>query len=239
MRPQAYDAFSRAYRAAGFGLFSIQISRRLAHAWAKSLPKGAWIADLGCGDGGAEVAFKKAGLRTIGIDLSPGMLALHPGLRVQADMRNLPLRPVFSGIICLYDALNHLPPGDTAAFFDSVACLLRPGGRFAFDANTLEGSTMWVDEDCVIEKPNVELTIRSTFDEASLAMTNRIAGWVRQGRTTLPVDETVHEWYHPLERIDQELVSAGFTLVDETPLFMDEDNPEVVSKWLFEYHKPF
>ena len=56
------------------------------------LPAGARVVDVGCGPGQHTLMLRGCGLRTVGLDLSSGMLrALAvPGL-VQADMRALPL----------------------------------------------------------------------------------------------------------------------------------------------------
>lgn len=232
-----YDAFAAAYGKAGFHGFSRKIGKRLAHRWRKLLPVDALIADLGAGDGGAVEAFTSQGFRVVGLDRSFGMVMRNPGLCVQGDMRQLPFRPGFDGVVSLYDAVNHVPPPDLPAFFAEVAGILQPGGLFAFDANTYDGTRMWTGQTFVVEEPEVFLEVSSQYDRATRKLVNTVHGWVREGNQHVPIDDCIEEWYHPRNHLTRVAGRAGFALVAEDPLFMDENVPGKPSKWLFEMER--
>ena len=206
----------------------------MADKWAMTLPWGAWIVDLGAGDGTAGRILRKKGFQVVSVDLSMGMLLQNTGLRVQADIRMPPLRPIFSAALCLYDAVNHIPRTDLAAFLSRTAALLKPGGRFAFDANTLAGTQMWTQESCVIRKPGANLEVSTIFDQATGHMRNRVTGWVSGGFKRKHIEETIDEWYHPIEGLENMVDAAGFRVVARSALFMDGENPEEPSKWFYE-----
>jgi len=103
------------------------------------------IVELAVGNGRVAIPVAKAtGQRIIGIDLSPGMLALACDAAEEAgvdldlregDMRELALDEPAALIYCPFRALLHLPTwADRRRTFERVAASLRPGGRFAWNA---------------------------------------------------------------------------------------------------------
>jgi ubiquinone/menaquinone biosynthesis C-methylase UbiE len=103
------------------------------------------VVELAVGNGRVAIPVARAiGRPVIGIDLSPAMLeqarvraaeadvelVLHEG-----DMRELALEEPAALIYCPFRALLHLPTwGDRRRTFERVAALLKPGGRFAWNA---------------------------------------------------------------------------------------------------------
>lgn len=96
-----------------------------------ALPAGSLVLDLASGTGDLCIDLKKAGLESISMDLSFGMLSngRSGAPRAQADILRLP-HPDSSvdGIICGF-ALRNLVDLDT--FFVECARVIRPGGRIA------------------------------------------------------------------------------------------------------------
>jgi len=103
------------------------------------------MVELAVGNGRVAIPVAKAtGQRIIGIDLSPGMLALARDAAEEAgvdldlrhgDMRELALDEPAALIYCPFRALLHLPTwADRRRTFERVAASLRPGGRFAWNA---------------------------------------------------------------------------------------------------------
>jgi len=103
------------------------------------------IVELAVGNGRVAIPVAKAtGQRIIGIDLSPGMLALARDAADEAgvdldlrhgDMRELALDEPAALVYCPFRALLHLPTwADRRRTFERVAASLRPGGRFAWNA---------------------------------------------------------------------------------------------------------
>lgn len=234
-RPRPYDAFAAAYDATGFSIFGRVTAERLLSRWKPALPKRAWILDLGAGQGSSAAVFAKAGHRVVALDLSYEMLARAPGRRVQADMRRLPFGEVFDAAVCLYDAVNHLPPADLAGFFAAAHAALKPGAKFAFDVNTLEGTRMWVGESFEVKKRGLALMVTTDYDAKTRRMCNRVAGTVTRGGRAVSVDETIEEWYHPRREVERRAAAAGFAFEDVTEVYMDSDRPDTASKLLYEW----
>jgi SAM-dependent methyltransferase len=97
--------------------------------FAAAVPRGGWVADIGCGPGRDTALLREAGLRVIGLDLSLGMLRAD-GLPdvAQADMRALPLADgALAGIWCSA-ALLHIPLADAPRVLAGFARVSAPGG---------------------------------------------------------------------------------------------------------------
>lgn len=102
------------------------------------------IADLGCGPGHVAAFLTAAGAETLGLDISPGMIAMahaaHPALAFEvADMRALAAQPArFAGAIAMY-SLIHLAPAELHPALLACHASLRPGGEFRAAVHLGEG----------------------------------------------------------------------------------------------------
>ena len=103
------------------------------------------LVELAIGNGRVAIPVAHAtGQRVIGIDSSSAMLqqartrAAAAGVELdlrEGDMRDLALDETAGLIYCPFRALLHLPTwADRRCTFERVAALLRPGGRFAWNA---------------------------------------------------------------------------------------------------------
>lgn len=135
---------------------------------------GGRLLDLGCGTGNATGPALERGFTVDGLDASAAMLAVarrkFPDARfAQGDMRTFHLRPRYGLVYSVFDAVNNLlTPEAFAAMATRVHRHLRPGGVFAFDANTRVGlRELW--EDGRVEGWAGDVYYRWThaFDEAS------------------------------------------------------------------------
>lgn len=98
---------------------------------ALGLPAGSLVLDLACGTGALAALAQRQGLRTVGADLSWGMLAAGGAPRpvLQADAAHLPLASAsFDGVVCGFALRNFT---DLAASLAEAGRVLRPGGRIA------------------------------------------------------------------------------------------------------------
>ena len=93
----------------------------------------ATVLDAGCGTGRLTPLLQAAGLRTIGIDPSPGMLAIarrrHPGARFEVGtLAALPLGDEsVEGVLAWYSII-HTPPEELPLVASELERVLRPSG---------------------------------------------------------------------------------------------------------------
>jgi SAM-dependent methyltransferase len=97
---------------------------------------GRRVLDAGCGGGRYSKVAAQAGARVIGVDHSTAvekaaaLCANLPGASfVQADLKRLPLVPGSFDFVFSIGVMHH--DIDTRAVFDSVARMVKPGGRMA------------------------------------------------------------------------------------------------------------
>jgi SAM-dependent methyltransferase len=146
------EFFDRHAEADSYDVFTPESNRKLIDAFARlsGLPRGARIADLGCGSGAFTEELRQAGYSVVGVDISPKLIELgrrkYPGLELlEGDVEALPFETgSFDGVL-LSGLVHHFPdPRRCAA---ETLRILRTGGRFvAFDPNRMN-PFMWLYRD--------------------------------------------------------------------------------------------
>ena len=106
-----------------------------------ALPRGARIADLGCGSGVFSDVLRQRGYDCTGVDLSPALIRIakqkYPGIEfIEGDIERLPFADAsFDGVL-LAGVLHHFT--DRSQSVAEIKRILRPGGKFvAFDPNRM------------------------------------------------------------------------------------------------------
>jgi SAM-dependent methyltransferase len=135
-----------------YDVFTAEASARLIAAFVRlsGLPRRARVADLGCGSGVFTELLRRAGYASVGLDISPKLVALgrskHPGLELlEGDAENLPFGNESLDGVLLSGLVHHFP--DPRRLAGEVRRVLRPGGRFvAFDPNRMN-PFMWLYRD--------------------------------------------------------------------------------------------
>ena len=126
-----------------YDVFSPDTNERLIDIFVRlsGLPKGARIADLGCGSGVFSSVLQRRGYTCTGVDLSPALIRIakekYPGIEfIEGDVENLPFADAsFDGVL-LAGVLHHF--SERGAFLAEVKRILKPGGKFvAFDPNRM------------------------------------------------------------------------------------------------------
>ncbi|MDW8404118.1 class I SAM-dependent methyltransferase [Chloroflexus sp.] len=197
-----YHDYAPIYHAAGQAAFGTA----LAHTILAHLPTPHRALDLACGTGAAALVFAAAGATVVGVDRSPAMLAIareqasQRGLAItwiEADIRALPDDPQltphsFDLCTCLFDSLNHLTGDDDLTnVCRAVGRLLRPGGHFIFDLNTLAGFRTWHEYDQVIFDGRDLLVVnRLHFDQQQQRAYGRFVWFQRRGERWWRGEET-------------------------------------------------
>lgn len=132
---QAYDTVAEDYaRLVPDMSLETPLDRAVVAAFAEMLAAhtGALVGEIGCGAGRVTKHLHDAGLRMVGLDLSPGMAAIartsHPGLPfAAADAAALPLHAgALAGLVAWY-SLIHLPTSALAEVFTEFARVTTAG----------------------------------------------------------------------------------------------------------------
>jgi SAM-dependent methyltransferase len=148
-RSNGYEGVAQEFLAGRGGPRSAGIGAKTVRDWARTLPHGAAVIDLGCGPGIpiTEVLVGE-GLNVYGIDAAPSF--------VQAFRRNLPNTPViceaveestffartFDGVIAV-GLMFLLNPEQQERLMERIAAILTPGGRLLF--TSCEEPLVWND----------------------------------------------------------------------------------------------
>jgi SAM-dependent methyltransferase len=132
---RSYDALAERYFAQlGDELAHKPLDRALLRALIEQNPPGTPIADLGCGPGHVAAFLASNGVRSVGIDLSPGMVAVgrreYPEVEFrQGDLLSLPAADGEFGSAAALYSIIHLEPDEVALACAEVRRTLLPGGR--------------------------------------------------------------------------------------------------------------
>jgi SAM-dependent methyltransferase len=137
-RSNGYEGIAAAFLARRGSGRATGVGVREVREWARTLPCGAAVIDLGCGPGLpiTEVVVAE-GLNTFGVDAAPSF--------VEAFRRNLPNTPVaceavqdstffdrmFDGVLA-WGLIFLLSPDDQRRLIHRIAGILVPGGRLLF-----------------------------------------------------------------------------------------------------------
>lgn len=135
-----------------YDVFAPEANARLIAAFVRlsGLPRGARVADLGSGSGVFTDLLRQAGYASVGIDISPKLVALgrskYPGLELlEGDAENLPFADGTLDGVLLSGLVHHFP--DPRRLAAEVRRVLKLNGRFvAFDPNRLN-PFMWLYRD--------------------------------------------------------------------------------------------
>ncbi|MEU9124897.1 methyltransferase domain-containing protein [Streptomyces sp. NPDC048506] len=129
---RSYDAVAEEYRRRiGGELADKPLDRALLAALVEQNEPGAPLADLGCGPGHVAAWLAERGVRPVGVDVSPEMVALarraHPGAEFrEGDLLDLPAEDgEFGAAVALYSVI-HLHPAELRPAFAEMHRVLRP-----------------------------------------------------------------------------------------------------------------
>ena len=135
-----------------YDVFTPQANARLITTFVRlsGLAPGARVADLGCGSGVFTELLRQAGYKSVGLDISPKLVALgrskYSGLElIEGDAENLPFENQSLDGVLLSGLVHHFP--DPRRLAAEVFRVLKPGGHFvAFDPNRMN-PFMWLYRD--------------------------------------------------------------------------------------------
>lgn len=132
---RSYDALAERYSAAlGDELAYKPLDRALLSALVEQHVPGTPIADVGCGPGHVAAWLAGQGVAAVGIDMSPGMVAVgrreHPEVEFrQGDLLSLPASDGEFGAAVAFYSIIHLVEDELGAAFAELRRAVVPGGR--------------------------------------------------------------------------------------------------------------
>jgi SAM-dependent methyltransferase len=175
-RSNGYEAVAAEFLARRGSAHSTGVGVKEVRKWARTLPRGATVIDLGCGPGFplSEVLVAER-LNVFAVDAAPSF--------VQAFRRNLPDVPVaceavqdskffdrtFDGVLA-WGLFFLLSPDDQRRLIQRIAGMLVPGGRLLFTAPSTP--CVWNDAMTGLESRSLGAAeYRARLSEAGLSIT--------------------------------------------------------------------
>ncbi|WP_439679804.1 class I SAM-dependent methyltransferase [Embleya sp. MST-111070] len=132
---RSYDVVAEEYRERiGDELAHKPLDRALLSALIEQSDPDVPIADVGCGPGHITGWLAERGVRAVGIDLSPAMVAIaereHPKAQFrEGDFLRLPARDGEFGAAIAFYSIIHLDAGELRPAFVELHRVLRPGAQ--------------------------------------------------------------------------------------------------------------
>lgn len=231
------DVFCRVYNEFGWNYYPEAFGEQLLK-WlaAQGLqPKSAL--DLACGTGVLCRILQAAGIRSRGMDLSEGMIAIaraeSPEIPYDvADMVTYRPEMRFELVTCTGDALNHIEDlSDVGRIFENVHACLAPGGLFVFDLlheqeiSTAEPFELEFD-DTITARFQITRPAQDRVHLQTQVFENGVH------RFTEDIFERVHDRFAVLALLEQ----AGFELVSCAHRLCDDGGE--VATWYIIARKP-
>lgn len=223
-----YDPFAWLYTTYWGEDFHQRIMPALDAAALGSLPTGAKVLDLCCGDGRLTQLLVKRGYQVTGLDGSQEMLTYAqqrcPAVPfLLADARDFSLRYRNHAVVSTFDSLNHvLRLSDLAKVFASVWEALRPGGVFLFDLNHENAyRELWSRTATTVEDDVVSVA-SGAYDEKKRLATCDVTLMKRELGVWQRYDFHLRQRFHPPADVLRSLTAASFEaeVFDSTELGM-------------------
>ncbi len=176
------------------------------------LPRGFIHVDAACGTGVLLERARRAGWRSVGVDISPSMLAVLRRNRgplpcAVGDLRAFPVRGVHL-ITCLFDSMNFLlEQEEVECALRRCAAALRDGGLFYFDVVT---ERMMVDHFANQTWTETQGGLRTTWANEYDPATRICETWVR---VSTGAESSTRERAYDLDFLMEAMQRAGLTLL--------------------------
>jgi SAM-dependent methyltransferase len=176
--------------------------RRLYSTFIKKLQKEkpGLILDIGCGGGNFMKMARDMEFEIEGIDLSPAQVAVAKAAGLTAENKDIrEVTKTYDTIVAVFDVLNYLDDEQLAAFLIEVKRVLKPGGKFYADINSLHGFEEVAPGSLLLHGDGTYGSLESGYGEGILDTTIRL--FSKKGELYEKEEEHIIQFYHPLERI--------------------------------------
>ncbi|NPA28077.1 MAG: methyltransferase domain-containing protein [Epsilonproteobacteria bacterium] len=124
------------------------------------------LLDIGCGKGEFIEVLSNIGINAVGIDKSPLMVkeAKKRGVvAIEAEVKDI--KEQFDIATATFDMVNYLAPTEFESFFSDVAKVVKKGGYFIFDINSLYGISEMAVGNFIAQDKNRFVAIESFYED--------------------------------------------------------------------------
>ena len=231
------DVFCKVYNEFGWNYYPEIFGQQLLQ-WLKQQgvrPKSAM--DLACGTGVLCGILQREGIRSEGMDLSGGMIAIaretYPGIRFEvADMTVYRPDRQYDLVTCTGDALNHIQKlTDIEKIFHNIYAYMAPGGWLIFDL---------LNENEVSDSQPFDMDFDGktrVWFQMTRPEENRVNLKIKVYENgELRLEENICETIHPLSVICRMLEECGFIQVRSADRMLPENGPGTT--WFVMAKKP-
>jgi len=174
-------------------LYSIFLSKILKSG-AKS------VLDIGCGSGEMVIKLKNSSIEAVGIDLSKEMVrrAKERGAKAQVlDICSVADR--YEAAIAVFDVLNYIDPASLKNFLCCVDNVLKQGGIFICDINTLYGFEEVAQGSLIIDREDRFVSLDAVFEEGRLE--TKIDLFTKRGDMYERSGSKIVQYYHDIDSL--------------------------------------
>ena len=156
------------------------------------------ILDIGCGNGKLLCKLCDEGFEAQGIERSAHMVERARQLGVHASMQELESFEAenFDALIAVADVMNYMNPEELIVFFQEVARVLKKGGFFLGDINTLYGFEAIADGVMVKEEGEYFLSVDASFEKPILKTTFTLFTCKEEHYTK--EQGVIFQYFHPI-----------------------------------------
>lgn len=181
------------------------------------------VLDIGCGGGRFMEQAKAAGFHIRGVDLSSAQVEA-------AQAKGLDARPLdlctlqgetYDAAVAVFDVLNYLSPDQLGLFLSCVKKILKPGGFFFADANTLFGFREIAQGSIFLEGEELYANLDAVFEEPILS--TKLHLFKRTGDLYRLEEGEIVQYYHTKSFLKK---ASALRLETAEPFHLYGDEPD-------------
>ena len=185
------------------------------------------VLDIGCGNGTLLLHLQKEGFMAQGIERSAMMVERALAKGVNASLLELDAFEAesFDAILAVADVLNYIPEDELEYFFAQVHRVLKQGGSFLADINTLYGFEAIADGVMVKEEGDCFLSVDARFEKPLLH--THITLFQKKEEFYSKEQGLITQYFHPLNIFKKR---RNFSLAKTYPiaLFSNDEADKVI-----------
>lgn len=204
------------------------------------------LLELACGTGALAVQLAQAGYQVTALDLSEEMLtvaadrAISENVQVQfvaGDMGDLSEVGRYQIVTCFSDSLCYMEDREAVQqVFDEVWQVLEPGGLFLFDVHSIhQMDDIFPEYSYHYQTDHFAFLWDSYPGECSHSVEHLLTFFIAEEEPDcfIRYDELHHERTYPLDDYQRMLENSGFSNIQVSADFTDQEPTDTSLRWFF------